>query len=419
LQLPPGPVHVSPDTRQSALVQQVEVGMHWLLTEQSLPVGQPHEPPGDGQVWPGTVQSAFVQQVPVEMQALLAAHAVKFVGHAHVPPGVPHVSPVTVQLAVVQHVPVVMHVPLAVQGVLPVEHEHVPPGPEHVWPEIAQSTVVQHSVLGMHWLLAAHGLSPAAHWHTSPGLGQVSPWSVQSVVVQQAPIGMHTSPATHAFRLGGQLRTHVPLEQMWLVPHALPQEPQLFGSLPRFEQYGLVGAPPESTAPASTGAGPSVWASDAPASDAPPSGAPAPASAGMHSVSGGTHGKLHMPIEQLSPSGHTAPHEPQFFGSVPVLTHPPSHALVPVLQPPPSPVDDPSCPALSPAVPSRLESSGTPPSPSGDTLVLAPFAHAATSAPLMPTAARAAQSSRHRMRTSQQHTDPSQVPRLGALCVGL
>jgi hypothetical protein len=334
------------------------------------------------------VQSASVQQVPVEMQALLAVQALKLVGQAQVPPGVPHVSPVTVQLAVLQHVPVGMQVPLAVQGVLPVEHEQVPPGPEQVWPETAQSTVVQHDVLGMHWLLAAHGFSPAAHWQTSPGLGHVSPWRVQSVVVQHDPIGMHTSAAAHAFRLGGQLRMHVPFEHVWLVPQALPHEPQLFGSLLRFEQYGLVGAPgPESASPASREAGPSVWASDAPLS-----GAPAPASAGMHSVSGGTQGKLHMPIEQLSPSWQTRPHEPQFFGSLPVFTQPPSHALIPVLHPPS--VDAPSCPPPSPVVPSRLESSDRPlsPPPPGGTLVLAPFAHATTIAPLMPTAATAAQS---------------------------
>jgi hypothetical protein len=117
LQLPPGPLHVSPLIRQSAFVQQLAVGMHMLLTEHSLPDGHPHDPPGEGQVCPGTVQSVFVQQFAFEMHALnpVVVHALKVPGHAHWPPAVAHVSPVTVQSAVEQHVPVGMQVPLAAQ----------------------------------------------------------------------------------------------------------------------------------------------------------------------------------------------------------------------------------------------------------------------------------------------------------------
>ncbi len=172
------------------------------------------------------------------------------------------------------------------------------------------------------------------------------------------------------------------------------------GSLPRFAQYGIVG--PASAVPESTGACASASASEAPASFAPASGAPP--SAGMHSTSGGAQGKPHMPILQPSPSGQTLPHEPQFFGSLPVSMQPPSHAFMPVAQPAPPSVDgDPSCPAPpSPVVPSPVGPSPMLASCSGATLVFAPLAHAAIKAPLRPRALSAAQSSRHRrMRTSR------------------
>jgi len=168
----------------------------------------------------------------------------------------------------------------------------------------------------------------------------------------------------------------------------------LSGSLPRFAQYGAVG--PASAVPESTGACPSVAASDAPASGAPPS-------AGMHSTSGGAHGNPHTPILHPSPSGQTLPHEPQFFGSLPVSMQPPSQAFMPVAQPPPSVDGDPSCAVpVSPVVPSPVGPSKVLASCSGVTLVFAPLAHAAIRAPLRPNATSAAQSSRHRrMRTSR------------------
>jgi hypothetical protein len=174
----------------------------------------------------------------------------------------------------------------------------------------------------------------------------------------------------------------------------------LSGSLPRFAQYGAVG--PASGAPESMGAFASAAASDAPASFAPASGAPP--SEGMHSTSGGAQGNPHTPILQPSPSGQTLPHEPQFFGSLPVSMQPPSQAFMPVLQPPPLSDDgDPSCPApVSPVVPSPVGASPVLASCSGPTLVFEPLAHATIRAPLRPTALSAAQSSRHRrMRTSR------------------
>jgi hypothetical protein len=76
VQLPPGPVQVSPVARQSLLVQHVLVGMHVLLTLQILsPVAQSHVPPGLEQVSPVTLQSALVQQAVVGMHALLPTQA--------------------------------------------------------------------------------------------------------------------------------------------------------------------------------------------------------------------------------------------------------------------------------------------------------------------------------------------------------
>jgi hypothetical protein len=69
-----------------------------------------------------------------------------------------------------------------------------------------------------------------------PGVGQVSPWILQSFVVQHAPSGMQMAAEGHAVLLGGQLSTHVPLVQALSTGHALPQAPQLFGSLVRLEQ---------------------------------------------------------------------------------------------------------------------------------------------------------------------------------------
>ncbi len=296
------------------------------------------------------MQSALVQQVLFGMQELLPAHALKPLGHAQLPPGVPHVSPVTVQSAVEQQVLLVMQVPLAAQALSPVGHEHVPPGPEHVWPEMAQSVVVQHVVLGMHWLLAGHPVWPLGHVQTAPGLAQVSPWMVQSVVVQQAPSGMQMSAPAHGFSLGGQLSTHLPLEQAWFFGHALPHVPQLFGSSFRFAQYGM---PPASVAPP-----PSTLASAAASEPVPPSVPPEP---GMHSVAGAMQMSEHLPPEQDLPPVQPIPHEPQFFGSVPRSVHTPLQEVIPVAQPPsPPPVscvvpesDD----VASPSVPS-VDASG-------------------------------------------------------------
>jgi len=88
----------------------------------------------------------------------------------------------------------------------------------------------------MHWLFAGQADSVPGQVHWSPGLPQDSPCTVQSVVVQQAPSGMQTSPATQAFLLGGQLSTQWPPEQAWFAGQTVPQDPQLFESLLRFEQ---------------------------------------------------------------------------------------------------------------------------------------------------------------------------------------
>jgi hypothetical protein len=77
LQLPPAPVHVSPVTRQSAVVQQVVFGMHALLTVQTLSLApQLQVPPGVGQVEPEMLlQSALSQQFAFGMHALFAVQA--------------------------------------------------------------------------------------------------------------------------------------------------------------------------------------------------------------------------------------------------------------------------------------------------------------------------------------------------------
>jgi hypothetical protein len=76
VQLPPGPVQLSPVTRQSLLVQHVFVGTHELLTVQTLfPEAHPHVPPGAEHASPVTLQSALVQQSVVGMQALLPTQA--------------------------------------------------------------------------------------------------------------------------------------------------------------------------------------------------------------------------------------------------------------------------------------------------------------------------------------------------------
>jgi hypothetical protein len=76
VQLPPGPVQDSPVTRQSLLVQHVLVGMHELLTVQTLlPAGQPQAPPGAEHVSLVTVQSALVQHAVLGMHALLPMQA--------------------------------------------------------------------------------------------------------------------------------------------------------------------------------------------------------------------------------------------------------------------------------------------------------------------------------------------------------
>jgi hypothetical protein len=95
----------------------------------------------------------------------------------------------------------------------------------------------------MHWLFAGQADSFVGQVHWSPGLPQLSPCTVQSVVVQQAPSGMQTSPATHAFLLGGHMSTQWPPEQPWLAEQTVPHDPQLFGSLLRFEQVGIAGPP--------------------------------------------------------------------------------------------------------------------------------------------------------------------------------
>jgi len=76
-QLPPGPEQFSPVTRQSLLVQHVLVGMHELLTVQTLsPEAQAQTPPGAGQVSPvmAAQSGAVVQHEVVGMQELLATH---------------------------------------------------------------------------------------------------------------------------------------------------------------------------------------------------------------------------------------------------------------------------------------------------------------------------------------------------------
>lgn len=74
-QLPPGPEQFSPMTRQSLLVQHVFVGMHELLTVQTLsPDGHEHTPPGAGQVSPvmAAQSGAVVQHDVVGMHELFA-----------------------------------------------------------------------------------------------------------------------------------------------------------------------------------------------------------------------------------------------------------------------------------------------------------------------------------------------------------
>ena len=78
VQLPPGPVQLSPVTRQSLLVQQVLVGMHVLFTEQTLsPAAHEQTPPGAGQVSPLTAlqSGTVVQQDVLGMQELFAVQA--------------------------------------------------------------------------------------------------------------------------------------------------------------------------------------------------------------------------------------------------------------------------------------------------------------------------------------------------------
>jgi hypothetical protein len=117
VQLPPGPVHCSPVTRQSLLLQHVLFGMQLLLTAQTLSLApHVHMPPGIGQLEPVIeLQSIVVQHVPIGMHALFAVHAVKPIVHAHVPPGVEQVSPVTVQSALTQQFACGMQVPLVGQ----------------------------------------------------------------------------------------------------------------------------------------------------------------------------------------------------------------------------------------------------------------------------------------------------------------
>jgi hypothetical protein len=75
-QLPPGPEHVSPITRQSLLLQHVLFGMHALLTVQTFaPTPHVHMPPAIGQNEFVTGQSAAVQHRLFAMHELVTMHA--------------------------------------------------------------------------------------------------------------------------------------------------------------------------------------------------------------------------------------------------------------------------------------------------------------------------------------------------------